>query len=212
MDWLAFIAAMTAALAWPAALVAIFLLVRRPLVARLPELESLEWKDFRFRFGRRVHELAAEARHALVQTEVDAAPALDGEAHRLQLADISPRAAILEAWIELEGAAALALRRKGAVVTRQELQQPSRLADALITAGLLGASQAGLLSELRRLRNAAAHAADPKITVDTAREFVRTAAAFERLIRARTPSDDAAVPRPGARSAPVPPAATDATG
>jgi uncharacterized protein YutE (UPF0331/DUF86 family) len=103
------------------------------------------------------------------------------------LADISPRAAILEAWIELEGAAAVALRRRGASVSRQELQQPSRLADALITSGLLKPSQASLLSELRRLRNAAAHASDPKITAETAREFVGVAGAFERLIRARTP-------------------------
>lgn len=188
MDWLQFIAAMTASLAWPIALIAVFLIVRRPLMARLPDLESLEWKDFRFRFGRRVHELATQTRQALVDTEAASAPPLDGERHRLQLAEISPRAAILEAWIELEGAAATALKQRGADVTRQELQQPSRLADALVTAGLLGGAQAGLLSELRRLRNAAAHASDPKITADTAREFVGIAAAFERLLRARTPA------------------------
>lgn len=201
MDWLEFIASMTKALAWPIALIVVFLLVRRQLVARLPDLESLEWKDFRFRFGKRVHELAHEAREARVQAEAANAPPLDGEAHRLQLADISPRAAILEAWIELEGAAAVALKRKGAAVTRQELQQPSRLADALITSGLLGPSQAGVLSELRRLRNAAAHARDPKITADTAREFVAVAAAFERLIRARTPEADTTTPQRKARTA-----------
>lgn len=195
MDWLQFIASMTAALAWPVALIVVFLLLRRPLIARLPDLESLEWKDFRFRFGRRVHELATQARVALVETEANTAPPLDGETHRQQLAEISPRAAILEAWIELEGAAAVALKHRGAAITRQELQQPSRLADALITSGLLGASQAGLLSELRRLRNAAAHASDPKITADTAREFVGIAGAFERLLRARTPRADA--PRHG---------------
>jgi hypothetical protein len=179
---------MTRSLAWPAALVAIFLVLRRHLVARLPDLESLEWKDFRFRFGRRVHQIASEARENQVQAEAATGPAIDGEVHRLALADISPRAAILEAWIELEGAAATALRRKGAAVSRQELQQPSRLADALIVGGLLKPAQASLLSELRRLRNAAAHASDPKITPETAREFVGVAAAFERLIRARTPA------------------------
>lgn len=192
MDTLEFIASMTRSLAWPVALVAIFLVLRRHLVARLPDLESLEWKDFRFRFGRRVHQLAAEARENLVQVEAEAGPPVDGEVHRLQLADISPRAAILEAWIELEGAASIALRRKGASITRQELQQPSRLADALITGGLLKPTQASVLSELRRLRNAAAHASDPKITPETAREFVGVAAAFERLIRARTPQAEPA--------------------
>lgn len=188
MDVLEFIAEMTQALAWPVALVAVFLLVRRPLVARLPELESLEWKGFRFRFGRRVHQIATEARLSLLQTELASAPPLDGEAHRLRLAEISPRAAILEAWIELEGAASLALKGRGAGLPRSELQQPSRLANALVTAGLLAPSQASALSELRRLRNAAAHASDPKITADSACEFVGIAAAFERLIRARTPA------------------------
>ncbi|AXK72797.1 hypothetical protein DWG18_11250 [Lysobacter sp. TY2-98] len=186
MDWLQFIAAMTASLAWPFALIVLFLLVRRPLLARVPDLEILEWKDFRFRFGRRVHELAAQARRELVDADAGTPLTLEGEDHRLQLAEISPRAAILEAWIELEVAAMNALRRRGVAVTRQELQQPARLADALINADLLDASQADLLSQLRRLRNAAAHASDPKITVDTAREFVGTVAAFERLIAART--------------------------
>lgn len=190
MDALQFIAAMTAALAWPIALVVVFLLLRRHLLARMPDLESLEWKDFRFRFGRRVHEVATEARQTLVQAEAATTPPIDGETHRLHLAEISPRAAILEAWIELEGAAAVALRRKGAVLPTRELQQPSRLADALITTGLLAPTQAGVLSDLRRLRNAAAHASDPKITADTAREFVGVAVAFERLIRARTPAAD----------------------
>ena len=188
MDGFEFVAAMTAALAWPIALIVVFLVLRRHLLARMPDLESLEWKDFRFRFGRRVHEVAAEARESRVQAEAEGTPPLDGEGHRLQLAEISPRAAILEAWIELEGAAAIALRRKGTSMPRQELQQPSRLADALITTGLLAPTQAGVLSDLRRLRNAAAHASDPKITVETAREFVGIAGAFERLIRARTPA------------------------
>lgn len=196
MDWLQFIASMTEALAWPIALIVVFLLLRRHLLARMPDLESLEWKDFRFRFGRRVHELAAQTRQELPDAEAGAATSLDGERHRLKLADISPRAAILESWIELEGAAAVALKRRGAAVTRQELRQPSRLADALVTTGLLGANQAGLLSELRRLRNAAAHAADPKITAETAREFVGIAAAFERLIRARTPNEVVAAAQP----------------
>ncbi|MFC0679644.1 hypothetical protein ACFFGH_17540 [Lysobacter korlensis] len=46
-----------------------------------------------------------------------------------------------------------------------------------------------MLSELRRRRNAAAHTADPKITAETAREFVGVAASFERLILVRTPAD-----------------------
>jgi hypothetical protein len=186
MDWLTFIAEMTKALAWPVAAVVAFLALRNQLTQRFSALESLKWKDFEFRFASEVHRIAAEAQMAVPEPEVRSLPATTEEERRAHLADLSPRAAIIEAWIGLESAAAVGLRSRGVAITDREIYQPARLAEALISSRLLNASQADVLKELRRLRNAAAHAEDPKITPETAREFVDVAGALERLIRKRT--------------------------
>jgi hypothetical protein len=185
MDSLTFIAEMTKALAWPVAAVVVFLLLRSQLTQRFSALESLKWKDFEFRFASEVHRVATEAQTAVPQPEVRALPASSEEERRNQLADLSPRAAIIEAWIGLESAAASALRSRGAAITEREMYQPARLAEALMTSNLLDSYQADVLKDLRRLRNAAAHAEDPKITPETAREFVDVAGALERFIRMR---------------------------
>jgi hypothetical protein len=186
VDWLTFIAEMTKALAWPLAALGIFLTLRKHLLARLPDLDVLEWKDVKFRFNQQVHEVATEARQALPEPEVTRLPPLSDEAQHLRLAELSPRAAILESWIALEDAATAALKRKGTTLTDRELRQPSVLVQALVDVGLLNEAQRQVVSELRTLRNAAAHATELKITSQTAREFVTIASAFERLIRART--------------------------
>lgn len=188
MDWLSFTAEIVKATAWPAALIVVFLVLRKQFVTLLPGLESLRWKDFEARFRRKVHEVSVEARAALSDPELAKLPPPPEEHELLRLAELSPRAAILEAWIALENAAANALRREDAPITSKEIRQPAKLVDALVESDLLTASQGGILRELRHLRNAAAHASDPKITVETAREFVQLAAAFERLLRSRTPA------------------------
>jgi hypothetical protein len=186
MDLLTFIAEMTKALAWPVAAVIAFLALRNQLTQRFSVLESLKWRDFEFRFAREMHRVASEAQEAVPQPEVGSLPPSTEEERRAQLADLSPRAAIIEAWIGLESAAAAGLRGRGVAITTREISQPIRLAEALISSKLLNAYQADVLKELRRLRNAAAHAEDPKITPETAREFVDVAGALERLIRKRT--------------------------
>jgi len=188
MDPMTFIAEMTKALAWPAALVTIFLLVRRQLLGMLPSLDTFEWKDFKLKFGRRVEEVAEKAREALPEPEVRQLPPPSGEEQRLKLADLAPRAAILEAWISLEQAAFTALRRKGITLGDQDLYRPRAFEGALLESELLNPAQLQVLRELRKLRNQAAHASDPKISADTAEEFVEAAGGFERFIKARTPA------------------------
>lgn len=187
MDWLTFIAEIVDATAWPIMLLVVFLVLRRQLIALLPGLQRLKWKDFEAEFSRKVQEVAAEARDALPQHEMQQVSAPSEEFELMRLAEVSPRAAILEAWIALEGTARTALTRMGASITAREMEQPARLAEALISNDFMNPSQADVLKELRRLRNAAAHATDPKVTVDDAQQFVKVASALERLIRFRMP-------------------------
>src|SRR6266702_978293 len=105
MDWLTFVSSLVHSLAWPGAVVGIVLLLRRSLNKLLPELNRLKYKDLELDFGRQVAQAKAEV-------EASPAPRQLPEARQLQLgpdteylsalAEISPRAAVLEAWLPLE--------------------------------------------------------------------------------------------------------------
>ncbi len=134
MDVLSFVVQMTQALAWPVAAVVLALLLRRPLLGLLPLVQKLRYGPFELDFGRRVAELAVAAERELpaeVPTNAD-------EAARLtDLAQVSPRAAVLEAWLQVEQAAMALSRREGLALSSQELRTPLRLGQALEQAGAL---------------------------------------------------------------------------
>ncbi|GDY11354.1 hypothetical protein LBMAG53_02310 [Planctomycetota bacterium] len=150
MDLLAGIAAILTAIAWPTAVIVTVVLLRRPLRELLTSLRALKVNDLvEASFGADVAALQQAAGPDAPQ------PAND---ELLRLARISPRAAVLEAWIRLEFAARAALKRRGANLTADELRAPIRLAGALGEHGLLPPRRLAVFDELRHLRNAATHA------------------------------------------------------
>src|SRR5215204_1277124 len=113
MTWMTFIATLIQALAWPVTVLTIFFLLRRHITGLLPRVRQLKYKDVEISFDERVRELAAEASETLPKPT---APAKlpDGEISQLDaLARLSPRAAVLEAWIPVERAALELAIRKG---------------------------------------------------------------------------------------------------
>ena len=60
MNWLQFTADMTGHLAWPAMLIVAVLVLRKPLLALLPELQRLKIKDFEFDFRKTLDEAKRE--------------------------------------------------------------------------------------------------------------------------------------------------------
>ncbi len=186
MDWRTFAAEVIKALAWPLTLVGVLLALRRPLLALLPLVTRLRYKDLEFDFSRRLEEASAEAA-ALAAGAAGAAggagePAASGDL--LALARTSPRAAILEAWIRLEAAALDAARRRGAPDPVSHLRAPTRLIEALEEGGVLDARQAAVFHDLRSLRNSAAHALNFTPAPETAADYVRLAARLEQSLSA----------------------------
>lgn len=52
MDWLTFISQVIGALAWPSAVITIFLGLRKPIRDLLPYIQKLKWKEVEIEFGR----------------------------------------------------------------------------------------------------------------------------------------------------------------
>jgi hypothetical protein len=197
MDWLTALTEIVKALAWPVAVIVVFFGIRKHLIELFPFLEKMKWKDLELQFSRKVREVAEEAAASLPPP----APGADGpaalsatrskEQRLMELATVSPRAAILEAWLGVERAAANALVRRnpGRAVGATRSQQ--NLRTLLGTEEILNGQQVRLFEELRELRNRATHFPDFSLTESDVRDYMRAAVQLEKLLdeRAETVAD-----------------------
>jgi hypothetical protein len=159
VDWLTFIAELVKSLAWPAAGIAAVLVFRRPLLDLIPALRRLRFKEFEIEFGR---ELLEAERRAILLGSSTTQGLLENEAapQRLrQIASVSPSAAILEAWRDIEAAAVDVTSGRGVTVTGGMWE----LFLALKKEALLNSTEFALLNSLRQLRNKIAHTPEGEV-------------------------------------------------
>lgn len=150
MSVLEFVSQIVAAVAWPACVLAVVLILREPVTALLPNLRIVRW-------GRLRAEFTADLERARVVVEsqpIDPATAhAEPELRAItDLAAVSPRAAVLEAWRWVEVAARQSYGSSG-VGGGQLGSIETKLRDV----GAFDESDAELYRILRRLRNRAAH-------------------------------------------------------
>ena len=186
MDWLTFVAEITKAVAWPGALLALLLIVRKelPLIAR--SLRKLKFKDVEIEFGEVAKAVASEARQTLPPPSADSILIGGPEsviARRLEaIAELSPRAAILEAWLQVEASAAEVVRNKTALPVTST-PGPLRLRDGLIEAEALDSRQVEVFEGLRKLRNEAVHVPDAQFTKEAVSTYIITALAVASYLQ-----------------------------
>jgi len=182
MDWLTFIAAVVSATAWPIAVLIIFLVIRKPLLELIPLLQRLRYGDIEIDFGSEVNDLLQDMRRVLppVRQPAERSPLQD---NLLELARISPRAVVLEAWVELERSAIEAARRHKLNLRSKEQRSPILVGNALVEAGLLDENQQEMFYRLRNLRNAAAHASEFAFDADSALEYAQVASRLAEYLQ-----------------------------
>ncbi|WP_211705776.1 hypothetical protein [Paraburkholderia aspalathi] len=178
MDWLTFVAKVVEALAWPGTVLALLLIVRKELPGIVRSLRRLKFKDVELEFGEAAKAIATETKEAVPPARADSK--LTGGAKsdisaRLEVvADLAPRAAILEAWLQVEAAAADVVR-KHAAVTISSTPGPLRLLDGLRRAGVLNERQVSVFENLRRLRNEAVHGSDVRFSKESVTSYIDSA-------------------------------------
>jgi len=188
MDWLTFIAKVVKALAWPGAFLAVFLVLRKEIPGIVRSLRKLKFKDFELDFGEAAKAVASDVKDAVPSSQQDVQ--LVGESRSAQLsrlaqiAEMSPRAAILEAWLLVEASAVDVIRKRTSNALTS-LPGPMRLRDNLVRAELLSAKQLAIFEDLRTLRNQAVHAPEAQFTKEAVSSYIEaalsTAAYLERL-------------------------------
>lgn len=183
MDWLTFIAEIIKAIAWPITVIVIFLMLRRPILRLFPLVQRLRFQGVELDFRRELQGLALEMERELPP---ESGPVGLNEPLRSQwvdMAQVSPRAVILEAWVMLEQVAAEACKRHGLNLKSTELRTPIMLGQALEEAGILSGEKLGIFHQLRNLRNAAAHASEFSLTPEAAIEYADLAARLSDYLR-----------------------------
>ena len=182
MDILTFIAQMVQALAWPLAVLLILFIYRRPFARLLSLVERLRFEGVELEFGQGVADLTRAVNRELPAKALAEASAVTRE--RLQkLAPLSPRAVVLEAWLEFEEAALDALKRRNVNLSSREARTPLLLGHALEEAGILDEGKQEIFYKLRTLRNAAAHASDFRLDGDAAMEYADAALRLAAYVR-----------------------------
>ena len=176
MDPLSFLASIIASVAWPATVLALILLLRKEVFALLPFVRKLKAGPVEAEFEREVKELRTEAAVLLPLPEPKG---IEDKTHRLfRLAEISPRAAILEAWQGIEFAARrVVLQRAGSPIP--DVSSPLRVLKELGQLQLLSPEDIALFQDLRGLRNQATHSPDFNPSFEAVTSYLQLASALQ---------------------------------
>jgi Domain of unknown function (DUF4145) len=156
-----------------------------PISARLAEMTRFKWKDIEVEFEKKIKEIEQQADKVLPAVrEIEASDTLAvnvgeditvddavsvEEARFSRLAELSPPAAIIQAWLTIEEALkSLAVRHDIPVSTRLSSSEIIKL---LAQRNILDAPTVAILNGLRVLRNEAAHAQASQLNFSQAKEY-----------------------------------------
>jgi Domain of unknown function (DUF4145) len=161
------IASIVQSVAWPAAFVFAILIFRERLAELLPMLR-VKHKNWEVSF--RLEKAEKEAAELPVPAPAPGTIPTEEEKSRFeQIADISPRAAILEKRREIEEAVSNLALRYGIVSEKTPMLRVVRI---LRNEGIIDPHVSGFLDDLRVIGNSAAHAGpDTAFTKDDALRF-----------------------------------------
>lgn len=157
MGVLDFIASLVSSLAWPLAAVTIALVFHKQIGSLLAKVKTLKWGEAAVDFTEKLDKVETEAAALAEQangqeTATPAAPS--GRFH--ELLAISPNAAILDSWSEVESEIRKLGKHHGLI---DSPARPSRIGDQLVQSGVLPTGVHKMLAEMRSMRNQAAHGA-----------------------------------------------------
>jgi hypothetical protein len=173
LDILTFVVALLQALIWPAVVLTIALIFRGPLSGLIHSLTKLKYKGLELEFEKEVLELAQKAGRTLLEPQAGrkGVGKTDLEKRQWTLAETNPRAAVLEAWTNLEAAGVMELAKRGVHLTYAD-RGPLALGERLHSVGLLSKELEDVYHELRFLRNRVAHVPEFEPITESVKEYI----------------------------------------
>lgn len=168
-------------IAWPVAVIWISYLFKGEFRSLLHRMSQFKYKDVEATFEKGLVE--AEAKISSIGPLSPSLPLRPEVMSKLEslrrIADVSPRAAILEAWVLVEDAAGRSGFIQGAAIPRVN---PRLFVEELVRLEKLPKGSNSLLDQMRKLRNQAAHLPDFSLNQDEADRYLQLAARMSELI------------------------------
>ena len=188
MDWKTFISAVVDSLAWPLVTVIIVCILKDKLAELLPRLKRFKHNNTEIEFAEKVGELTKGKEEFGVKDSVSEEISPNEDFNVLmRLAEVSPKAAVMEAYRVVELAAQNALLRGFSDIEPRELNHPIQARKLLVGRKILTEDQYEQLRELRNLRNMAAHNADFGLTGMPIEAYIDIALTIANWLNRYTP-------------------------
>lgn len=186
MDPLSAFVELVKALAWPTTLFAIVLLLRKALEALIASIREgrIKYGDLEVIVKRDLQ----EARESIQTLHIETAPALpapeqSASSDLMSLAQIAPRAAIMEAWARLEMAGAELARKRASADLPRQLRPSVMFGEVLRRQNLIPTEVMKAIMKLRDIRNRTAHSPEFQPSVEDAEEYVLLSMAVAEDLR-----------------------------
>jgi hypothetical protein len=187
LDWATFIATLVKSLSWPTVILIIIVILKqeiRALVTNLGgRLKSAKGAGIELNFGERIDEV-----QKTLPPEDRAQMTVPSNKRLVDLNDLSalpPAYIVSQAWLTVEAAIQEAMLPIAAPHSRVRPLAAPELLRIARQQSLVTEDEVPSLEELRKLRNLAAHARDPDISLTDALRYNDIAAAVAEQIKAR---------------------------
>lgn len=184
MDALTFVSEALKSLAWPAVVVFLVLMLKKPITELIPLLRKLKYKELEMEFSETVAALKSESDTSKAAVGTPEISQTQPQNRLLQLVSFSTRAAIMEAWLEVEAAATAAASSFWSQPPSDTFKNSPRLGEYLLQCKVIDAKQLEIFNKLKQLRNKAAHAEELNLSEHDARSYVELASELAAHIRA----------------------------
>lgn len=187
MDDATLVVRLVEALAWPGATVLIACMFRRQLRAVFPLLRKLKAGPFEADFERNIHEIVQEGSDML---DIEETREISGRKSILiQLSQINPSSAIIEAWKDVEISAKKAALQQISTSPPPNVSSPLRAMRELANHEIVKPEDLALFHDLRGLRNQASHLEGFSPSQDSVLEYIDLAMSLtSRLDNLAAPS------------------------
>jgi hypothetical protein len=187
MDGQSTIVQLISAIAWPFTVIIIAFMFRQEIRKTANRLSTFSYGDMKAEFEKDLNKLEREVKELPIKEssskvekpEVDS-ETLDSYERLSRIADISPRAAIMEAWRDIEVTTKQVTDAYG--ISNQGQIAGVRAINELVQKHLLPQSVISVYEQMRRIRSRAAHSADFAISTDEAKRYIDTAYRFHNTL------------------------------
>ena len=174
---------------WPITVLILVVLFRSEIKRAFGRLQHLKYKDFDATFKEELREVEREAKLAIphVGEEKDLGapkPATKRYDDLMRIAQISPRASIVEAWRDVEVAARKSAETHGIIPSKEDsMFHASRIIEELVSKGVLHQDFQRVFERLRDLHVRAVHAPDFVLGLPETERFIHLVLTTAVLLR-----------------------------